>query len=362
MSYSRTDGIASLLVGLALVLAPSGTTSAASGDAAGLVVRLTDTVNPGDFGALCNGRSDDSPAFARALSAGGVNARLMVPAGEVCLVGSTVTLTLPGQQILCGKGATLRAAASGIFVVHLKGRREAVEGCRIEGGGLAAVGVLVTGRQNRVERNTITRARDHAIAVDGATGNCGGNLVHANEVSDSGQVGIANWKCDRGRIIGNYVHENGAEGITYDDSSNGTIRGNRVIGNKGGTGGIGVDRTVSTTISDNLISGNAVAGVAVNNQVGDSKNGTITGNILLDNGPIAQIHLHSCTSKGRPIAPCKGAFMTEGWIVLHNKSDGHAHFIVIDAGSRDNKVAGNVMGTATNFVDRGRGNVFSDND
>ncbi|MGF6740918.1 glycosyl hydrolase family 28-related protein [Paraburkholderia atlantica] len=64
---------------------------------------LVDPVNPVDFGAKCDGVSDDSSAFQAALDVGDVR----VPAGT-CVIDHTVKITVSHRHMECTKGTTLR--------------------------------------------------------------------------------------------------------------------------------------------------------------------------------------------------------------------------------------------------------------
>lgn len=68
-----------------------------------VVPPLVDPVNPVDFGARCDGVSDDSAAFQAALDKGDVR----VPAGT-CVINRTVRITVSHRHMECSKGTTLR--------------------------------------------------------------------------------------------------------------------------------------------------------------------------------------------------------------------------------------------------------------
>ncbi len=100
-----TSVLGDMSLGTAL---PTGATTARS-----LAARLGDAVNPRDYGAKCDGSTDDAASFQAAVNAA-VSAlranggKITVPAG-ICVIKSTVTATVPaGKSIgFVGDGASL---------------------------------------------------------------------------------------------------------------------------------------------------------------------------------------------------------------------------------------------------------------
>jgi len=60
-------------------------------------------VNPINYGAKCDGVTDDSAAFQKAVNAGDV----LVPAGT-CIINKTVSITVSNRHIECNSGTTLK--------------------------------------------------------------------------------------------------------------------------------------------------------------------------------------------------------------------------------------------------------------
>jgi hypothetical protein len=83
-----------------------------------LIPALVNPVNPRQFGAKCNGVTDDSKAFQAAIDAGDV----LVPAGT-CIIDKTVEITVSHRHLECASGATLaqtNAYAGRMFSVQSK--------------------------------------------------------------------------------------------------------------------------------------------------------------------------------------------------------------------------------------------------
>lgn len=311
--------------------------------------------------ANCAGTGDDSVAINAAITSAGNGARVVIPTGEVCALSNSINVGSTNLE-LDGQGATLTTNASATYAIRVTGNYNVVRNFTINANSIANVGILVLGNHNKVDRNVVYGALNHGIALDGSSTTCNYNEVTRNESSGNAMIGISNWKCDYGRIISNYSHDNSNEGITYDSSKYGVIANNQVIHNTGGTGGIGVDGTTYTSITGNLVKDNTVAGVAVNNQVGTSDHGAITGNTLVNNGTTAHVYFHTCTGAGTPIAACTGAYQTIAWAMSGNTTDSLAKAVVIDAGSSGNNVTGNTFSGATNYTDNGTGDHFTAND
>jgi hypothetical protein len=84
--------------------APAGNPYVPSPVAAKLVAPpLVDPVNPLNFGAKCDGKTDDSKGFQAALDAGDVK----VPAGT-CVIDRTVRITVSNRHLECSPGTTLK--------------------------------------------------------------------------------------------------------------------------------------------------------------------------------------------------------------------------------------------------------------
>jgi hypothetical protein len=311
--------------------------------------------------ANCVGTGDDSVAINAAITSAGGGSRVTIPTGETCRIANPIVVGATNLE-LDGQGATILAATGATYGIQVTGNYNVIRNFTVNANSIANVGILVTGNHNKVDRNVAYGAVNHGIALDGSSTACNYNEVTRNESSGNAMIGISNWKCDYGRIINNYSHDNSDEGITYDYSSYGVIANNAVIHNTGGTGGIGVDRTVYTSITGNLIKDNTVAGIAVNNQVGTSDHGAITGNTFVNNGTTAHVYFHTCTGAGTPIAACTGAYQTVAWAASGNTMDSLAKAVVIDAGSNNNNVTGNTFSGASNYTDNGSSDHFTAND
>lgn len=65
---------------------------------------LVNPVNPMDYGAKCDGVTDDSAAFQAAVNASDV----LVPAGKTCVINKKVWITVSNKHIECGDGTILK--------------------------------------------------------------------------------------------------------------------------------------------------------------------------------------------------------------------------------------------------------------
>jgi hypothetical protein len=97
--------------------APIGNPSVASPDPSRMIApSLVKSVNPLDFGAKCDGRTDDSAAFQAALDKSDVK----VPGG-ICVINRTVKITVSNRRLECSRDTTLKQTnpyAKGMFVIE----------------------------------------------------------------------------------------------------------------------------------------------------------------------------------------------------------------------------------------------------
>ncbi len=70
---------------------------------------LINAVDPINYGAACNGVTNDSAAFQAAVNASDV----LVPAGRTCVINSPVTISINNRHIECGAGAILKQTQTG---------------------------------------------------------------------------------------------------------------------------------------------------------------------------------------------------------------------------------------------------------
>jgi hypothetical protein len=99
---------------------------------------LVNPVNPMNYGAKCDGVTNDAAAFRAAVSAGDV----LVPAGRTCVINSAVNISINNRHIECGSGAILKQNTTGgsIFVYE-----EPVSGQRLTGNSIANCTFIGTG-------------------------------------------------------------------------------------------------------------------------------------------------------------------------------------------------------------------------
>jgi hypothetical protein len=91
-----------------------------------------------NYGAKCDGVSNDSAAFQAAVNASDV----LVPAGKTCVINSAVTISKNNRHLECGAGTILKQTVTGgsVFVIQ-----EAVAGARVTGASIANCTFIGTG-------------------------------------------------------------------------------------------------------------------------------------------------------------------------------------------------------------------------
>lgn len=182
-------------------------------------------------------------------------------------------------------GVELENRSAGIGVHVLAGTRGVhLANFSIDGGGGPRSGVFSEGHDGSIVGVRSSNHGGHGISLHNASG----NLIEGSESANNGAVGISMFGSDRNTLRGNYTHGNGVEGITVDHGSDdNVVANNRVIGNRGGVGGIGVDWARGNTIEGNTIEGNGGwAGITTQNNEGASVGNVFRNNrIVQDNGP-----------------------------------------------------------------------------
>jgi hypothetical protein len=94
------------------------------------VPTLVNPVNPMNYGALCNGTTNDTAAFQAAINASDV----LVPANKTCVINGTVNVTTNNRHIQCGANTILKQNVTGPIIFDIK---EAVAGQRLTGVSIA---------------------------------------------------------------------------------------------------------------------------------------------------------------------------------------------------------------------------------
>ena len=198
-----------------------------------VVPALLNPVNPLEFGAKCDGTTDDSPAFQAALNAGDVK----VPAGT-CVIDRTVKITASNRHLECSRGTTLKQtnpyALSMFEVVSTDGRTltgDSVANCAFVGSNTVAPRFFLDDARHynipvetrdRVSRfiligNTFTRFFGQAMFqtygdVDGGSG----DIIAYNRFESCGYYGAV-FVAHRNGYIGHNVSIDCALGVENDN-------------------------------------------------------------------------------------------------------------------------------------------------
>jgi hypothetical protein len=114
-----------------VTVSPNKTFTTNSSPISGVSVpALVNPVNPMNYGALCNGVTNDIVAFQAAVNASDV----LVPANKTCVINGAVNITQNNRHIQCGANTILKQTVTGgnVFLLH-----EAVSGQRLTGASIA---------------------------------------------------------------------------------------------------------------------------------------------------------------------------------------------------------------------------------
>lgn len=361
--------------------------------------KLKQSVSVMDFGAACDNATDDSTAFNNAIQAIGATTApgaITIPPGKACALASDVNINVSGIEIDCN-GSRLVSKTGITYMINSTANYTSVHDCQMDGQNISNVGILIQRAYSQVYRNSIYSQYYHGVVFeDIAHVNCNNNSAYYNEAFNNGLTGhngagIVNKYCDYGIMVGNRLHNNGAEGMTYDASSYGYIAGNIFYANTyggspaayGGTGGLGTDLMKYTVITGNIFQDNPVGGIGLNQQMGTSDHNTVSNNTFVNNATApalsvgwtpAIIYLHTCDLGGAPpvgVVACPAPpakYVTEYNVFSGNVTDapsaGAVKSVSIDDSSNNNLFIGNLFnGTPTNtrVTDNGTGNNFISN-
>jgi parallel beta-helix repeat protein len=299
------------------------------------------------YGAACNGTTNDATAINNALTAANTagGGTVYIPDGKVCAISSTLTMSGSNVTLMSHGNGTLKKTAN-IQAISITGTDNTVSGLRINGNSSGGSGVYVYGSRNTVKDNWVHNNTAHGIGLDGQTSTCANNLVTNNRVVSNGGVGIAINKCTHNRIIGNRASSNTLEGITVDNLAHYTVvADNEIDGNAsgGGVGGIGLDYVKYVTISGNVIKNTVtnVPGIRTQNNLGISSNISIVGNTLYNN-PWGCIDLQTGT----------GSKHTDYTTVTGNSCDSLGTALHVGVGGIGNALIGNTLNGGT-IIDNG---------
>lgn len=165
-----------------------------------------------DFGAVGDGVTNDTTAFANMISAGGTSAHLYVPPGTYLLSG--ITLNQSGQLLELARGATLKLASStNTNVVYVT-----ASGVRVTGG-------TIDGNRTNQTRNQTGNAGVAFSAVSNVQ-------VDNVEIKTCAGPGVVISSCSDVSVLSNYIHDTdlpSVYGFTSASCEDWLVEGNRCI-------------------------------------------------------------------------------------------------------------------------------------
>jgi hypothetical protein len=255
---------------------------------------LVNPVNPMNYGAVCNGVTNDKDAFKAALAASDV----LVPAGKTCVINGQIEITVSNKHIECGAGTILKQTAIGgsMFLytapANVRITGDSIVNCSFLGAGTIPASTdfndpakhwnipILT--RDRVDNfilvgNTFDRFYGQAMfqttgAVDGGHG----DQISYNTFKNCGYYGVA-FVAHTDGYIGHNTATDCAVGIENDNSSqlsgNNILEYNTVTAIYGyGSADLGASVALSggctgnsTNIMDyhtNIVRNNAVSGIS----------------------------------------------------------------------------------------------------
>ena|GEM_PF-2044040 len=287
-----------------------------------------------------------SPILANVISgntAGGIT--ITTEADSNTIIGNLIGTNGVGSSAIANAGEGIRVeSASNIVGGSTAGTGNTISGNGLEG--IAIAGVAATG--NQVLGNTIGLASDGSTALANLTGGVsfsdassntlGGTTAgDRNVIAGNGGTGVllTNTSTTLNRIVGNYIGTDVGGSAAVPNSSIGIrILGganNNVIGDSAGTGG-------------NLISGNGSHGIGIAG-VGTDANSLVANQIGTDATglvPLGNNNDGIHVSGGASSNIIGGSASGEGNVVSGNGNEG---ITIRDAGSNDNAILGNFIGT-----------------
>ena len=244
--------------------------------------------------------------------------------------GDTVTtnVTLQADVGPCtGDGIIVCADA---IVLDLNGHRVVGTDGPLDGG----VGVRVGDHDGVTVTNGTVERFDAGITITGGAGNtisavvARDNFPQGVAADDGDGISISGTSADNNTVVGNSVINNGPFagisifGGTASDQITGTvIDDNEVLRNvrTSQTGGIRLENwSWSTTISDNVVRGNALEGIAL---FADTRNNTVDGNTVEANGFTSETALHR-KGDGIRLFPRSGDHVVKNNTVHGNAANG----------------------------------------
>lgn len=307
------------------------------------------SLDPTTFGAQCNGTTNDINALNAAVTYLTNPGSILLPANKVCGIGNAVVLSI-ANQIWDGQGSTLKILSGSNSGIGITANGVTVMRQYMNGNSSGGTGIFVQGTYDVVSNSNIQSTAVHGIVADGQSSSCGYNRFTNNTVGNVGSVGMGANDCQHVSFSGNLVYNSANEGNNLDNLSHyGRILNFDLIGNNGGTGGIGQSNSNYTVVGDGSIlnQGNSLPAISVNNQ-----GGTSVGGMIHD---VAMVGNTGCVLLGT-----FGSFFTQNFVVHGTSCDGTGYALSIGTGSSNNLYYGNNTGGGA-IIDNGTHDIIYGN-
>lgn len=248
-----------------------------------------------EFGAIANDSNDDTLSIQSAFNALSEGDELVFPNG-VYTISSSILIHNDGLTVK-GNGATLVKTSPQIDSIIIKSNfiklyNLAINGQKNDSENIGGSGIVIEGSNNNLKDLNIYNHQGHGVLFkDHSVNSCHNNILTTSILNDNNEVGVAQNHCRNNKVVNNTIERNGNEGITIDNESHmSTVSGNFIAGNcmRGGVGGIGVDKSDLSTITNNKVlnSKNNCGGIKFQNNLGFSNQNIISQNHFIENSGV----------------------------------------------------------------------------
>lgn len=265
--------------------------------------------NAKEYGVKGDGLTDDTIAIQKAVDENGE--MLFFEAG-VYIISDTIRITTNNFDLLGEYGTIWRRMRSPNHMLEIHSERCRVSNIEFDGNrkeftepvvqGYKQVtfsNLYITGDNNTFDRIKVCNSGSHGLCFDGQKFDpnlhkmsCSWNEINSCEICYNEEIGISHNKGINNRIVNNYVHNNGWEGLTIDHYSDQVVVDhNRLHANmskdtnsKGGVGQVGLDAITNCILSNNIITSGdphrAAPTICFQNNLGPSTHNIISANVF----------------------------------------------------------------------------------
>lgn len=310
--------------------------------------------------------SDDMLKIANAINSAGPNSSVKIAAGTTCNLKTNYYIGWNNFTLDC-QGATLNVVSgfpNNVITLGVLGNDNTIKNCKLNGNniGTGISGFWNQGQRNKFLDNEVYQMTGHGSGADGSVGGttCSDALYDNLYTHNNGVSGFSNWICSNNKYTNVRSYNNAVEGGNLDRCNGCSLEDSYIIGNAGGSGGLGMDGSSWQKVTGTLFQNNAAGGIAFNNNAGSADHTVIANNRFISNGG-PDLWLHTCTGLHTPLAACAGGtygqFIT---LITGNVMQGLNGSIKIDAGSNNNTILGNIINGVA-IVNNGTGNNLVNN-